>query len=112
MSVIKRKLLWVIGVASLSLMVAPVWAKSLHASVMLDPAVIAGTHLKAGQYDFVVAGNHLTVKDDETGHVVAQANGTLVNSKTKPESDEVVIDNNHIKEVHFANKMEYFKLKG
>jgi len=91
---------------------APVWARSLHATVTLDPAIIAGTHLKAGTYDFIVKGNELVVRDDESGKVVAQAQGEIMQSKQKPDSDEVVMDKDHVQEVHFAGKTEYIALKG
>ena len=90
----------------------PMWAKSLKATMTIDPSTVGATHLKAGQYQFVVNGSQLQIKDNNSGRVVAKAVGKLVQSKTKPDSDEVVLVKNKIEEVHFANKTEYFKLKG
>lgn len=93
-------------------MAAPTWAKSLKATMTIDPAMVGATHLKGGRYQFVVNGTDLQIKDRESGRVVANVTGHLVQSKTKPESDEVVLVKNKIEEVHFANKTQYFKLKG
>jgi hypothetical protein len=62
-------------------MAAPVRARLLHATVTLDPALITGIHLKAGTYDFIVKGNELIVRDDESGKVVAQEQGGIMPSK-------------------------------
>ncbi len=108
----RSKMLSGVVLLAVVLLATPLWAKSLKATVTIDPAQVAGHQIKAGSYDFVVNGNHLQIKNDNTGKVVAQVAGQLMQSKNKPQSDEIILVRHHIREVHFANKTAYFKVKG
>lgn len=96
------------------LMAVPVLAwgsKTLRATVSIDPAIIAGTHLKAGEYEFIVKGDQLQVRNDDSGKLVTQVAGKLMDSQKKPGGDEVVMNSDQIREIHFANKTQYFVLR-
>ena len=84
----------------------------MHATVSIDPAVIGGTQFKAGTYDFILEGNQVVVKNDDNGKTLVEVQGQIMESKKKPESDEIIMERNQIREIHFANKTEYVVVKG
>lgn len=93
-------------------MAEPVWARSMHATVSIDPAVIGATHLKAGTYDFILEGNQVVVRNDDNGKTVVEVQGQIMESRKKPESDEIIMEHDQIREIHFANKTKYVVVKG
>ncbi len=89
---------------------APAWAKDLSTSFEFDQAtVIAGTHLKAGQYRFVVSESTGQMKVLRGGRIVAQVKGQWVDLKDKSQYNEVMSNHNDIQEVRFQGKNRAIK---
>lgn len=88
----------------------PILAKTVRATLDTMPATIADAHLKAGEYTFVIKDNQLIVFRTDDGKVVAKDQGEWKDSEQKSDQDELVLDSDHVAEIHFAHKTEYFVL--
>ncbi|HEX2776383.1 MAG TPA: hypothetical protein VHN10_07065 [Candidatus Acidoferrales bacterium] len=95
--------------ASLTLLTlaAPVWARTHSATAISDGSTtIAGTQLKAGDYELKVDDNASQLQVIQNGKVVAQAPVHWVQLQQKPADTSVLIDGDKIVEVDFGGKTQ------
>jgi hypothetical protein len=87
----------------------PLFAKPMSTSVPIAHDVKVGqTDVKAGDYRFLIDGNHLTIlKGKKT---VAEADGRWEDRNTKAPYNSVVSDNGKIIELRFEGKTSVFVL--
>jgi len=75
---------------------------------VLSAATLAGKEIKPGTYRVAVDGTKVTLARD--GKVVAEAPVQWMDETSKASYSSFVIENNHIKEIHFSGKMQYVKI--
>jgi hypothetical protein len=98
------------GLALLALSV-PVWAHTDSVAFYSDgSATIAGTQLKQGDYQLKVKDNATELQVTQSGKVVATIPVQWVQLPNKPETTEVVTDNDKIVEVDFGGKTQAVKI--
>ena len=82
-----------------------VWAGPVTTTITVTkPAKIAGTELKAGEYQISVLNNKVTVM--RGSKVVAEVQGEWVERKEKARYTTVIMDNNEIREIRFGGKTQ------
>jgi photosystem II stability/assembly factor-like uncharacterized protein len=88
----------------------PVFAKPMSTTVPLTHNVKFGqTEVKAGEYRFLIDGNHLTILDGKKH--VAEADGRWEDRDTKAENTSIVATaDGHVLEVRFGGKKSVFVL--
>jgi hypothetical protein len=87
----------------------PVFAKPMSTNVPISHDVKVGqTEVKAGDYRFVIDGNHLTIMNGKK--VVAEAEGRWEERNTKSVYSSVVSDSGRVTELRFEGKTSVFVL--
>jgi hypothetical protein len=87
----------------------PVFAKPMSTNVPISHDVKVGqTEVKAGDYRFVIDGNHLTIMNGKK--VVAEADGRWEERNTKSAYSSVVSDSGRVTELRFEGKTSVFVL--
>ena len=71
--------------------------------------MLAGTELKAGNYQVVASESKVTVKKD--GKVVAEANAQWMDGQGKASDTSLVTDGNNFSEIHFGGKSRYVVIR-
>ena len=71
--------------------------------------MLAGTELKAGNYQLVASESKVTVKKD--GKVIAEANAQWMDGQGKASDTSLVTDGNNIREIHFGGKSRYVVIR-
>lgn len=94
--------------------VAPASAKETKAVVktnitLFSNHMLAGTELKAGNYQVIADESKVTVKKD--GKVVAEANAQWMDGQGKASDTSVVTDGGSIREIHFGGKSRYVVIR-
>ncbi|MDD5541659.1 MAG: hypothetical protein PHX83_00630 [Acidobacteriia bacterium] len=89
----------------------PTWASPLHTTISIDTSVVNGTQLKAGTYDFALKGDQLVVRRDDDGKLMVKVPVKVEQTPTKSADSRVILVNNDVTEIHFANKKEYLVLE-
>jgi len=75
---------------------------------VLSPATLGGKDIKPGTYTFQADESTLTVLHN--GKMVAEVPVQWKDETNKPNDSNIVVQNNAIKEVHFAGKMKYVEV--
>jgi hypothetical protein len=104
---IRAKHYW-IGLA-VFMLAAPVWAHTDTAKLTVaDAATIGGTQLKPGDYNLEVKDNQkqLKVVDPDSGKTVAEVPCQWIQLQHKPNTTQVVMDDNRVTEVDFGGKTQ------
>jgi hypothetical protein len=99
--------------ASLTLLTlaAPVWARTHSAAGISDGATtVAGTQLKAGDYQLKIQDNGTQLQVIQDGKVLAQVPIKWIQLPQKPSNNEVVLDNNQIVEVEFGGDTQAIQI--
>lgn len=87
----------------------PVFAKPMSANVPIAHDVKVGqTDVKAGDYRFLIDGNHLTIMNGKK--VVAEADGRWEERNVKSPYTSVVSDSGKVTELRFEGKTSVFVL--
>lgn len=94
--------------------VAPVSANETKAVVkanitLFNAHMLAGTELKAGNYQIVADESKVTVM--KNGKVVAEANAQWMDGQGKASDTAVVTAGNSIREIHFGGKSRYVVIR-
>lgn len=100
------------GLFALLALATPVWAHTDSATVQSNGnTTIAGTQLKAGEYQLKVENNsdHLQVTQD--GKVITQVPVKWVQLNNRASQTEVDISSNQIVEVDFAGKTQAVQIQ-
>jgi len=95
--------------ASLTLLTlaAPVWARTHSVTAISDGSTtIAGTQLKAGDYELKVDDNASQLQVIQNGKVVAQAPVHWVQLPQKPAGTSILLDDDKIVEVDFGGNTQ------
>jgi len=95
------------GVASVSAKETKVVVKTNI--TLFSTHILAGTKLKAGNYQVVAEESKVTVKKD--GKVVAEANAQWMDGQGKAADTSVVTDGNNIREIHFGGQARYVVIR-
>ena len=91
------------------MMAAPVWAhKDTAQLTVTEPATIGSTQLKAGDYNLEVKDNQTQLKviDINSGKTVAEVPFQWIQLQHKPNTTQVLVNNNQITEVDFGGKTQ------
>lgn len=87
----------------------PLFAKPMSTTLPLANAAKVGqTQLKAGQYEFRIDGNHLTIYKGKTA--MAESNGRWEDRDSKSQYTSIVSDDGKVIELRFAGKKSVFVL--
>jgi hypothetical protein len=88
----------------------PVFAKPMNKSLPINHSVHVGKYdVKAGDYNVLIDGNHLTMK--KNNKVVAEADGRWEERNVKSEYTEILSDNEgKVLELRFAGNKGAFVL--
>ena len=94
--------------------VAPAFAKETKAVVktnitLFSTHMLAGTELRAGNYQVIADESKVTVKKD--GKVIAEANAQWMDGQGKASDTSVVTDGGNIREIHFGGKSRYVVIR-
>jgi hypothetical protein len=94
--------------------VASVFAKETKAVVktnitLFSAHMLAGTELKAGNYEVIADESKVTVKQGRK--VVAEANAQWMDGKDKALDTSLVTDGDNIREIHFGGKSRYVVIR-
>ena len=99
----RQKSIQLLAALTILTLAAPVWARTRTATAISDgTTTVAGTQLKAGDYQLKVDDNGSQLQVIQNGKVVAQAPVHWVQLPQKPASTEVLLDGNKITEVDFG----------
>ena len=91
---------------------APVWAHTDTAQLTLtEPTTIGGTQLKAGDYNLEVKpnGTQLKVVNTATNKTVAEVPCQWIQLQQKPDTTQVLVNNNQVTEIDFGGKTQAVK---
>lgn len=100
------------GLFALLILATPVWAHTDTATVQSDGTVtIAGTQLKAGEYQLKVENNADHLQVTQNGKVITQVPVQWIQLNNKASQTEVNINSNQIVEVDFAGKNQAVKIQ-
>jgi len=91
----------------------PVWARTDTAHLTVtQPTTIGTTQLKSGDYKIEVSPNatQLKVVDTDTGKTVAEVPCHWIQLQKKPNTTEVVTNNNQVTEIDFGGKTQAVKV--
>ena len=103
------KLLCAIALLSLAM---PVWARTHATTAYSDgTTTIAGTHLKAGDYQLKVEDNGTELQVVQEGKLVAHVPVQWVQLPNKAKTTEVMLDNNQITEVQFGGETQAVQIR-
>jgi hypothetical protein len=87
----------------------PLFAKPMSTNVPISHDVKVGqTDVKAGDYRFLIDGNHLTILNGKK--VIAEADGRWEERNAKAAYNSVVSDNGRVTELRFEGKTSVFVL--
>jgi len=87
----------------------PLVAKPVSTTVPLNhPAKVGQTELQAGEYRFLIDGNHLTILKGKTP--MAEADGRWEDRDSKSEYTSIVSNDGRLIELRFAGKKSVFVL--
>ena len=88
----------------------PVFAKPMTKNIPINHSVQVGkTDVKAGEYRFMIDGNHLTIQNGKK--VVAEADGRWEDRDKKSEYTEILSNaEGHVLELRFAGQKSAFVL--
>lgn len=104
------------GIAlALFVLAAPVWAHTDSAQLTVsEPATIGGTHLKAGDYSLQVKNNETQLKviDTATNKTVAEVPVQWIQLQQKPNTTQVLVNDNQVTEIDFGGKTQAVKIAG
>lgn len=108
----RRNVLLYAGLFALLILATPVWAHTDSATVESNGNVtIAGTQLKAGEYQLKVENNADHLQVTQNGKVITQVPVKWVQLNNKASDTEVDINSNHIVEVDFAGKTQAVQIQ-
>jgi uncharacterized membrane protein YcaP (DUF421 family) len=100
------------GLFALLLLATPVWAHTDSATLESNGDVtIAGTQLKAGEYQLKVENNADQLQVTQDGKVITKVPVKWVQLPNKAANTEVDINANQIVEVDFAGKTQAVKIQ-
>jgi hypothetical protein len=106
MGVLTRKSIAFLTVLMLLALAIPAPAKTIHSSFTLpSPAKLAGTQLKAGDYDVNADDTKVTLWSK--GKVVAEAKVEWKDGTSKASQTSLLIAGGEIKEIRFGGKTRY-----
>ena len=91
----------------------PVWARTDSADLtVVQPTTVGTTQLKPGNYKLEVSPNatQLKIVDTDSGKTVAEGPGHWFQLQKKPNTTEVVTNNNQVVEVDFGGKTDAIKV--
>jgi hypothetical protein len=95
----------------LFILAAPVWAHTDSIAFHSDgTTTIAGTQLKAGDYQLKIKDNATELAVTQDGKVVANIPVQWIQLPAKPASTEVITQNDKIVEVDFGGKTQAVKV--
>jgi hypothetical protein len=90
----------------------PVWARTHSTTAYSDgTTTIAGTHLKAGDYQLKVEDNGTELQVVQGGKLVAHVPVQWVQLPNKAKTTEVMLDNNQITEVQFGGETQAVQIR-
>jgi hypothetical protein len=90
----------------------PVWARTHSTTAYSDgTTTIAGTHLKAGDYQLKVEDNGTELQVVQEGKLVAHVPVQWVQLPNKAKTTEVMLDNNQITEVQFGGETQAVQIR-
>jgi len=90
---------------------APVWARTHSATAISDgTTTVAGTQLKAGDYQLKIQDNGTQLQVIQDGKVVSQVPVKWIQLPQKSSDNEVVLDNNQIVEVDFGGDTQAIQI--
>jgi hypothetical protein len=96
-----------VGVLTLFVLAAPVWAHTHTATAyIIDTTTIAGTTLQPGQYELKVEDNGTQLQVLQNRKVVAQVPVQWIQLHNKAMDTQVVLNNNQITEVDFGGETQ------
>jgi hypothetical protein len=99
----RLKSIQLLATFTLLTLAAPVWARTHSATAISDGSTtVAGTQLKAGDYELKVDDNGSQLQVIQNGKIVAQAPVQWIQLPQKPSATSVLLDNNKIVEVDFG----------
>ena len=75
-----------------------------------NPAILAGTEIKAGSYTVAADDSKVTLSRD--GKVVATAAVQWKDAPSKAKYSAIVTEGNQIREIHFNGKTRYAEISG
>jgi hypothetical protein len=105
----RQSLLANLVLAGVLAVAVPVFAKPMSTNVPITHDVKIGqTDVKAGDYRFLIDGNHLTIMNGKK--VVAEADGRWEERNSKAPYSSVVSDNGKVTELRFEGKTSVFVL--
>lgn len=91
-------------------MSAPVWAKSLSTKMQIGHTTkLVNVELKPGQYRFSANRSTGQVKVERNYKLVAKVKGRWVKLKQKAQYTEILMTNHDIQEIRFAGKKKAVK---
>jgi hypothetical protein len=91
---------------------APVWARTHSTTAYSDGSTtIAGTHLKAGDYQLKVEDNGTELQVIQEGKLVAHVPVQWIQLSNKAKTTEVMLDNNQITEVQFGGETQAVQIR-
>jgi len=90
----------------------PVWARTHSTTAYSDgTTTIAGTQLKAGDYELKVEDNGTELRVTQDGKLVAHVPVQWIQLPNKAKNTEVMIDNNQIIEVQFGGETQAVQIR-
>jgi hypothetical protein len=103
----RLKSIQLLAAFTLLTLAAPVWARTHSATAISDGATtVAGTQLKAGDYELKVDDNASQLQVIQNGKVVAKAPIQWIQLPQKPADTSVLLDDNKIVEVDFGGNTQ------
>ncbi|HXN97561.1 MAG TPA: hypothetical protein VN881_00720 [Candidatus Acidoferrales bacterium] len=103
----RSKSIQLLAAFTLLTLAAPVWARTHSATAISDGSTtVAGTQLKAGDYELKVDDNASQLQVIQNGKVVAQAPVQWIQLPQKAADTTVLLDGNKIVEVDFGGKTQ------
>jgi len=101
-----------IGALTLLTLALPVWARTHSTTAYSDgTTTIAGTQLKAGDYQLKVEDNGTELQVLRAGKVVAHVPVQWVQFPNKSKTSEVMLNNNQIVEVQFGGETQAVQIR-
>jgi hypothetical protein len=90
----------------------PVWARTHSTTAYSDGSTtIAGTQLKAGDYELKVEDNGTELQVIQEGKLVAHVPVQWVQLPNRAKTTEVMLDNDRITEVHFGGDTQAVQIR-
>ena len=98
---------------ALFMLAVPVWAHTATAQLTVtEPATIGDKQLKPGDYNLQVKDNQtqLKVVDANTGKTIVEVPIQWIQLQQKPNTTEVLVNNNEVTEVDFGGKTQAIQI--